>query len=662
MLNMKWNDKLEEGSPAHNLASSTARTIRSVAGPGAGKSFAIQRRIARLMSEGIAPERILAITFTRTAAKDLRRDISGLDVENSENVVARTLHSHALGILMRADIIEQTQRTPRMILEHEIKPAIRDLEREKYGTIKEREDLKDAYLAAWATLQVDEAGFTKEEKQTNYEADLTEWMKFHSGMLIGEVIPEAIRYLKYNPASDAIGAYDVILVDEYQDLNKAEQEFIRLIRGDASAVIVGDDDQSIYGFKYAHPEGIRTIETLHGEFTDIPFEQCRRCPTGVTNLASNLIGNNPDRTLGRLVPFDENPAGEIHIVQWTNYEEEVPGITKLIQQELAEGVIEPKDILVLAPRRLVGYQLRDHLLKAGVPVQSYFRESAIKKLPVQRAYSLLNFLAYPEDAVALRFLLGAGSDDFRSPQYKKLMDISKEKKLSVKEVLDLLITGELEAKGFTTILKEYRKVLAELIQMKQALKEEPSELFSKVFIKGDESESDFYELNQIYQEILEEKGSDEAKVDETQDSWIRDVFSKLQEKVTNPEIPDDIDHVRIMSLHSSKGLSSKFVIICSMVDELMPFFSKELTDEQRVLHLQEQRRLFYVAITRCKGDNTYKGRLMISSFVNIPGIKALGLNIPSKPNENRRVTATRFIRELGREAPAPVLGNTLFTS
>src|SRR5690606_32603391 len=118
-------------------------------------------------------------------------------------------------------------------------------------------------------------------------------------------------------------------------------------------VIVGDDDQSIYGFKYAHPEGIRTIDVLHGEFTDIPFEQCRRCPTEVTKLASQLISNNPDRTLGQLVPFDKNPKGEVHIVQWNNYEEEVPGITKLIQQELAEGVIEPKDILVLAPRRLI---------------------------------------------------------------------------------------------------------------------------------------------------------------------------------------------------------------------------------------------------------------------------------------------------------------------
>jgi DNA helicase II / ATP-dependent DNA helicase PcrA len=656
---MKWNDNLEEGTPAYNLASSTARTIRSVAGPGAGKSFAIQRRITRLMSEGFTPERILAITFTRTAAKDLKRDISNLKVENSENVVARTLHSHALSILMRADIIEQTARTPRMILEHEIKPALRDLGKEKYGSVNNREDLKDAYLAAWATLQVDEPGFTKDDQQENFEKDLTDWMKFHSGMLIGEVIPEAVKYLKFNPACSAIDAYDVILVDEYQDLNKAEQEFIRLIRGNAQIVIVGDDDQSIYGFKYAHPEGIRTIANLHGAFTDVPFEQCRRCPTDVTLLASQLISNNPNRTLGNLIPYDKNPAGKINIIQWNTYEEEVPGIVKIIQQELSLGKIYPKDVLILAPRRRIGYLLRDSLLHSGIPVKSYFRESAMKKLPVQRSYSLLNFLAFPDDSIALRFLLGVGSNDFRANQYRKLTELSREKGVSIREILDLIITGNIDDTGLTTIIKEYRKILTDIILIKQCIKDAPEELFINIFITNEELESDFYELNQIYQDIITDCGVDEAKNDDTQIEWIKKVFMKMQEVVTNPDIPDDIDHIRIMSLHSSKGLSSKFVIICSMVDELMPFLPSKLTPEEMEVRKQEQRRLFYVAITRCKGDETYEGRLLISSFVNIPGTIAVNLNIPAKPNMNRQVKATRFIQELGQTAPRPILGNTL---
>ncbi len=659
IINMKWNDGLEEGTPAHTLASSKSHTIRSVAGPGAGKSFAIQRRITRLLSEGINPEKILAVTFTRTAANDLRKDISELAVVDSEKVAARTLHSHALGILMRSDVIEKTQRTPRMILEHELKPGLYDLTND-YGTLPEKKKMSDSYLAAWATLQADGTG-AEEKSQIAFEGDIVNWMKEHGGMLVGEVIPEAIKYLENNPACDAIGAYDVILVDEYQDLNKAEQELIRLIRQDASIVIVGDDDQSIYSFKFAHPAGIQTIDSLHGEFEDIPFEVCRRCPTKVVSIASSLISNNPNRTLGELIPFTENPEGEIDIIQWRNFEEEIPGLVEIIKKELAKGTIEPKDILILSPRRLIGYKFRDRLLAEGIPVKSYFRESAIKKLVVQRAYSLMSLFAYPEDMISLRFLLGGGQGDAKTAQYKRLSDEALERKISIRELLDLMVKGEVELTHTTTILREYKRVVEELLQIKEVLLTSPEELIQSVFVgDSEEKELEFYELNQIYTDSLSEEGVDDATSEELLNDWFKKVFSRIQQQVTNPEIPENIDHARIMSLHSSKGLSSKFVIVCSMIDELMPFIDKDATEEEVKILEQEQRRLFYVAITRCKGKpEDYPGKLIISSFINIPGIEALRLGVLAKVGINRKVSSTRFIGELGSTAPKSVLGETL---
>ena len=655
---MDWNEGLKKGTPAYDFASSTEKTIRSVAGPGTGKSFAIQRRIVRLMSEGVNPKKILAISFTRTAARDLKNDISSLDVVGSENIKAVTLHSHALGILMREDVIEKTNRTPRMILEHEIKPGLRDLGSQKYGDIKNRKFLCDSYLAAWATLQVDEPGFAQEQQQKDFENDLVNWMTAHSGMLVGEVIPEVVKYLKYNPASSAIGDYDVILVDEYQDLNKAEQqEFVRLIKGeDTEIVIVGDDDQSIYGFKYAHPEGIRSIDELHGDFVDIDFDECRRCPTLVTKIASDLIKNNPNRTLDSLSPFKENPEGDVKIIQWRNYEEEVPGIIKLVRNELEGNKISPNDILILTPRRIIGYKLRDQMLAAGIQVKSYFRESAIKKLSVQRAYSLFNLIAYPDDKIALRFLLGAGVEDFRASQYERLVKIATEKNITVRELLDSIIKGKNEVKNISTIFAEYIKILREMLLIRKVLKDNPSELFSKIYIKNEESETDFYEINEIYQKIISEVDSPDFLNEKDELEWIKNVFSRIRGQITNPEIPEVLDHVRIMSLHSSKGLSSKFVIVCSMIDELIPFLTKKMSDEEKEKHIQEQRRLFYVAITRCKGDSSYHGRLVISSFLNMPSTQALQMSIPAKNNINRTLTATRYLQELGENAPFPERG------
>jgi len=261
---MNWDKEIEKDSPAYQLASSDSKTIRAIAGPGTGKSFAIKRRILKLLEEGVPPEKILAITFTRTAANDLKKEITSLNIKGAEKVHTRTLHSHALKILMENEVLEQTERKPRMIIEHEQQPILRDIDKEEYGGIKEKKKLLKSYLAAWAKLQKDEAGFAQSEIEENFENDLLKWFKEHEGILVGEIIPIAINYLRNNPAVKHTNEYDYILVDEFQDLNKSEQEFIKYIRGNANLVIVGDDDQSIYSFKFAHPQGIQEIDQLFG--------------------------------------------------------------------------------------------------------------------------------------------------------------------------------------------------------------------------------------------------------------------------------------------------------------------------------------------------------------------------------------------------------------
>jgi superfamily I DNA/RNA helicase len=657
---MPWNDDLDIGTPAFNLASTGSQTVRAVAGPGSGKSFAIKRRVARLLEEGIQPDQILAITFTRTAAQDLKREISSLGIAGADEVHSRTLHSHALKILMQADVLERTGRKPRMVIEHEIAPALRDIDRPEFEGVKEKKKLLDSYLAAWACLQTDTPGFVKDKAQELFENDFIGWLSEHEGILVGEVVPVAIDFLRNNPASHEIGKYKAILVDEYQDLNRSEQEFIRLIRGNADIVIVGDDDQSIYGFKFAHPEGIQEIDKLHGDFEDIPFNECRRCPKQVTLMASALISKNPNRTLGDLVPHAKNHDGIVEIIQWNTYEDELEGISKIIIAELEKGEIKPEDVLVLAPRRRIGYRLRDNLIAAGLPVKSYFRESAISKDQVKRAYSLLNFLANPTDIISLRYLIGFGSADFRKTQYSKLCQLASDNKLSLVETLHHILKGKLDEKGVKTIVEEYRKVLASLTTIKKEIISDPVDAFQTLFIKTADDEIEFYELNQLYKNAIEEIGTEAIETDPAEfENWFKEIFSTLQESIALPDSPEDIDHIRIMSLHASKGLSAKFVVLCSMIDHLMPFLPSELSKEEVIHQIQEQRRLFYVAITRCKASKEYAGRLIISSFMSIFGLDAVRMGIPTNPKFQLGVSSTRYIKEFGLTAPKPILGDTI---
>lgn len=657
---MPWNDDLDKGTPAFNLASTNSHTVRAVAGPGSGKSFAIKRRVARLLEAGIQPDQILAITFTRTAAQDLKREISSLGIPGANEVHSRTLHSHALKILMQADVLERTGRNPRMVIEHEIAPALRDLDKPEYLGVKEKKKLLDSYLAAWACLQTDTPGFVKDKIQASFEKDLIGWLSDHEGILVGEVVPVAIDFLRNNPASKEIGKYKAILVDEYQDLNRSEQEFIRLIKGDSDIVIVGDDDQSIYGFKFAHPEGIQEIDKLHGSFEDIPFNECRRCPKQVTKMASALISQNPNRTLGDLIPHPKNHDGIVEIIQWNSYDDEIDGISKIIIAELAKGEINPDDILILAPRRRIGYRLRNTLIEAGLPVKSYFRESAITKDQVKRAYSLLNFLANPTDIISLRYLIGYGSTDFRKSQYSKLCQLAADYKLSLVNTLSSILKGKIDEKGVKTIVEEYRKVLSDLIIIKKEITKNPKDAFQNLFIKNDDDEVEFYELNQLYKKAILEIGTDEIETDTDDfDNWFKKVFATLQESIALPDSPEDIDHIRIMSLHSSKGLSAKFVILCSMIDHLMPFLPDDLTKDEKIHHIQEQRRLFYVAITRCKASKEFAGRLIISSFMSIFGLEAVRMGISTNPKFQLSVSSTRYLKDFGKTAPTPILGNKL---
>src|SRR5258705_5096099 len=107
-------------------------------------------------------------------------------------------------------------------------------------------------------------------------------------MLIGEIIPYVYRYLRDNPAAPERNMYDHILVDEYQDLNRAEQAVIDLLRGEGDVCIVGDDDQSLYSFKYAHPAGIRNFHLGHEGTVDEEMLVCRCCPTRVVGMANAL--------------------------------------------------------------------------------------------------------------------------------------------------------------------------------------------------------------------------------------------------------------------------------------------------------------------------------------------------------------------------------------
>jgi ATP-dependent DNA helicase UvrD/PcrA len=136
--------------------------------------------------------------------------------------------------------------------------------------------LVEAYEGAWAQSQGDQPGFPKTDEEKAFQKELLDWHRFHE-IMIGEAIPYLVRYLKENPAAAEHTEFTHVLTDEYQDLNKAEQTAIAYLSEKAHICFVGDDDQSIYSFKNAHPEGIREWKNIHPECKLIDFAQQANC-------------------------------------------------------------------------------------------------------------------------------------------------------------------------------------------------------------------------------------------------------------------------------------------------------------------------------------------------------------------------------------------------
>lgn len=429
-------------------------------------------------------------------------------------------------------------------------------------------------------------------------------------------------------------------------MNKAEQAVIDLLSEENNVAIIGDDDQSIYSFKYANPEGIRGFPDTHPGCGIIDFDQCRRCPKQVVNMASRLISHNTNRTLGDLHSFDKNQDGSVKIIQWETLNDEIEGICSIVQKEIHDESIRPEDVLILAPVRKIGYRVRDELVRNGVNAKSYFRETAISTDDLKHSFSLLALSANMDDMVSLRYLLGEGNSTFRAAGYKRLIEFAQREEISTREALEGCMSGKYSIKYTNSLVNKYVEIKRDIERIYTAIGKDKKSIVDLL----SNNSPDHADFRSILCEALENTEADEIGIEE----WLKKIYSYTLERVSFPEDTSKLDHVRIMSLHASKGLSAKYVIIMSAIDDLIPRVDheSEISEERQI---EEQRRLFYVGITRCKSsDKDYPGTLIISSFVGLPGSEALGMNIKANPYAWKSTSMTRFIRDFEETAPIPI--------
>ena len=487
LMGIMWSEGIH-GTESLDIISTTEEKLCVIAGPGTGKTFALKRRILKLLEEGKDPSKMLVVTFSRTAASDIKKELLELGYEGSEKITARTLHSHCFSVLNKEGVLDTLGRDTRILLDYEKRFMLEDLHNLGLGSINELKKRLKAFEAAWARLQSEEPGWPHDEIDKNFQKRLLDWLNFHDAMIIEEIVPETYKYLRDNPLSPENNRFEYIFVDEYQDLNKAEQRLLEYLAENGSSVmVIGDEDQSIYeGFRHAHPEGILEYSKNISKGYK-PLYTCRRCPQNVVDIATELINNNDIRYfLKDLVTVPEKEDGKITLVQWNSLNAEVEGIIEYIKKKTTEETVDMGKILVLSPSRDVGYMIRDKLNENEINAYSFFSEQELKKgnpkkkkeCEHKKAFTLLTLLANPTDKVALRCWLGLGNSNLRAPSYKILYDYCNENSGDIFTVLENVINDKIRITRINPIITEYKELKKSIAELEPLT---GNELINKLF-------------------------------------------------------------------------------------------------------------------------------------------------------------------------------------
>ena len=580
-----------------------------LAGAGSGKTTVLINRIAYIIDQSLAkPWQILAITFTNKAAGELKERLTAMLGDTGGDVWAATFHSTCARILRRDGdrigysshfTVYDTDDSKRLVKDCQKALNIDDKMISHKSILSEISHAKDSMLspadyqaAAGSDFRLAKIGAVYELYQKRLrEADA---MDFDD--LLGNTVelfrqcPDVLEYYQ--------NRFRYIMVDEYQDTNQVQYEFVRLLAEKSKNLcVVGDDDQSIYKFRGATIENIMSFEKSYPNAKVIRLEQNYRSTKNILNAANAVISNNEERK-GKTL-WTENPEGDkIQIHTSSNEQDEAGFVATTILEQVAKGR-KYSDFAVLYRMNSQSNILEKVFVKSGIPYRIIGGHRFYERREIRDMIAYLSVINNPSDEIRLRRIVNQPK---RSIGDKTIATAS--------EIAGALGESLLEVLGRADEFDSLRRASAKLKAFYDMMQE-------LIDANDDESVS----LHELYELILEKTGYIEAlrgekEEAETRIENINELASnllKFQEEngeeatlsafLEEVSLMTDIDNYDetaatavMMTMHSAKGLEFPVVFLPGFEEGIFPGL-QAIYDPNEI---QEERRLCYVAITRAK--------------------------------------------------------------
>ncbi|MDR2898854.1 MAG: DNA helicase PcrA [Clostridiales bacterium] len=600
-------DLLEGLNPMQKKAvEHTNGPLLLLAGAGSGKTRVITHRIAYIIERGVSPFNILAITFTNKAAKEMRERVTNL--VGSDSVWVSTFHSFCVRVLRR-EIHKINYENSFSIYDADdalrlIKVCLKELDiNEKLFPPK--------YVMSLISNQKNELVSAEEyanETQNDFRMKkMGELYKLYQKKLYSanaldfdDIIFLTVILFQQRP--DVLNNYrnrfEYIMVDEYQDTNSAQYRLIRLLAGvDGNLCVVGDDDQSIYGWRGANILNILNFEKDFPGAEVIRLEQNYRSTSNILNAANHVISNNFNRKVKKL--WTDNETGEnICYFKAGSDLEEAAYIASNVEQYVKDGG-KLNDCAVLYRQNSLSRAIEDMLVKANIPYRIYGGVRFYDRKEIKDVMAYLKAIYNAYDDIAYRRVIntpkrGIGDTTVdKISQYCAENDISFFAALNTEECLN----------AFSARAKKIREFYALMSKFREMAQDTPVSLLIKEIVE-----------QSGYAKELEAENTDEAKgrlenIDElinkavefesqSEDISLAAFLEEVSLIADIDEYSDTDDTISLMTLHSSKGLEFKRVFIAGFEEGIFPGYRAVTSGEPK--ELEEERRLCYVGITRAK--------------------------------------------------------------
>lgn len=597
--------------------------IRLVSGPGTGKSRTIERRVAHIVENlSIPPDQVYVISFTRATCDELcSRIASYISNETScpelcDQIKVSTMHSLALKILRRGGLLREFPSDP-ILLDNWEQTHIFDQEfANTHGCNKTRaEEIRLAHDAYWQTLEEDRRAEVSEQERTSFNRFHRNRTNLYNCVLPGEVIFRCVQAIDLGSLDErTLPQIQHLIVDEYQDLNRCDQRFIELLCSHVSSLfIAGDDDQSIYSFRHANPNGIINFGEGQFEISSHELTACFRCTPAILEPSITLISHNPNRLEKSLQSMYSNAVppvqGFFQCWRFQNQRDEFSAIANSCRNLINSGMSgqESEIVILLSNRKLQLEQLTRALDEQSLPYSPPVNEKQTSKIGIRAVYCLLRICNeaqaeiedYPAYRSLLKLLHGVGDSTSKSIADGCVQNNQNFRDLFLmQESPDWLTLRQTQAHSRMIEIVQNVKTWDIESLLNDSYDAIINVLRDSIFTGGNKAQDYIDEWISLSEDLPPEMTLEEllryfsARNVEEQQSILDSILSRI-----GTETDDSSNRrIRILTMHGAKGLSGKVVFIPSSNQGIMPDYNSLRSPGDLI----EKRRLFYVSLTRAK--------------------------------------------------------------